>query len=328
MTGIAWSVEPGWGLDADVFDEVDGIAVADDGEVHLFGRWPARVQVHAPDGALRAAWGGTGFSDRPHGLAVAGDLLWCVDAGASALVALSRSDGSVVRTLGEPGAPSDTGVDWAQPDTTSRLRTVAGGPPFNRPTDVAIAPDGTLLVADGYGNCRIHRLTPDGDLLASWGTPGSARGAFNLPHGIAIGSDGSVYVCDRENDRVQVFDLDGTPTGSWEDLRLPSGVAVGPDGLVLVAEVGKPSWRRSLAHPDEEPDHPARISVRRPDGTVVGEVGRCTGPIGEPGVLLAPHCVAVGPDGSVFVGELAAAVAAARGLDRDLPAVQRFACSW
>lgn len=319
---------PGWGLgDGALFDEVDGIAVGDDGSVFLFGRWPSRVDVRRPDGALAASHE-AGFSDRPHGLALVGEELYCVDAGASAIVVLDRATGAVVRVIGTRGHHSDTGVDWEQPDTLSRLVTITGGPPFNRPTDVTLAPDGSLLVSDGYGNCRIHRMTPDGDLVHSWGRPGRGSGQLNLPHGIAVDGEGRAYVADRENDRVQVFDRHGEVVAIWDDMRLPTAVAIGPDGSVLVAEVGMPAWRRSLAHPDPEADRPPRVSVRRPDGAVVAEIGEPDGELGEPGVLVAPHAVAVGPQGEVYVGELAAALASARGIDRGLPAVQRFTCRW
>src|SRR5439155_1369245 len=80
------------------------------------------------------------------------------------------------------------------------------GPPFHRPTNVALAADGSLYVTDGYGNARVHKFAPDGRLLFSWGEAGSGPGQFNLPHGIAVDREGLVYVADRENSRIQVFD--------------------------------------------------------------------------------------------------------------------------
>lgn len=324
---VSWQATPGWGITDDPFGEVDAITVADDGTVYLFGRWPTTVRVYSRDGVERARWDAS-FSERPHGLAVVGDRLYCVDAGDSAIKVLDSRDGRIVDVFGTPGAHSDTGVDWDQPDTISRLGTVRGGPPFNRPTGIAPGPGGTLFVSDGYGNCRIHEITTDGTVVGSFGTPGGDPGSFNLPHGITVDADGRVYVADRENDRVQVFGPTGELLDMWTDVRLPSGICRGPGGLVLVAEVGKPSWRHSIAHPDTEEDHPPRVTVRTAEGEVVGQIGHPTGTLGDPGVLIAPHCVAMGPDGTVFVGELADAVAKVRGLERPLPAVQRFECHW
>src|SRR3989441_6701975 len=66
--------------------------------------------------------------------------------------------------------------------------------PFNRPTNLAVGPQGDLYVSDGYGNCRVHRFSPTGDLKQSWGVPGTGPGQFYLPHGIAVAADGRVFV--------------------------------------------------------------------------------------------------------------------------------------
>ena len=80
-----------------------------------------------------------------------------------------------------------------------------GGPPFNRPTNVAVAPSGELYVSDGYGNCKVHRFSAEGELIQSWGEPGKGPGQFNLPHGVAVAADGRVLGADRENHRIPVF---------------------------------------------------------------------------------------------------------------------------
>jgi hypothetical protein len=82
-------------------------------------------------------------------------------------------------------------------------------------TDIAFGPHGRLYIADGYGNARVLEYTPDGKRVRQWGTAGSAPGQFRLPHGIAIDRDNIVYVADRENGRVQKFDLDGKFLGEW-----------------------------------------------------------------------------------------------------------------
>jgi sugar lactone lactonase YvrE len=83
------------------------------------------------------------------------------------------------------------------------------GKPFCRCTHSALAPNGDIYVSDGYGNAAVHKFSPDGKLLKSWGTPGTGPGEFNLPHNICCDAGGWVYVADRENDRVQIFDENG-----------------------------------------------------------------------------------------------------------------------
>jgi peptidylamidoglycolate lyase len=80
---------------------------------------------------------------------------------------------------------------------------------FNRPTDVAIGEDGSFYVSDGYGNSRIVKFSSSGKYLFSWGSKGRGEGEFNLPHAIDLDSAGNVFVADRENNRIQVFDRSG-----------------------------------------------------------------------------------------------------------------------
>ena len=83
-------------------------------------------------------------------------------------------------------------------------RPAMPGKPFNKPTDLARAPNGELYISDGYGNSSVHRFTADGTLIQSWGEPGTGPGQFNLPHGVWVDGD-RVYVADRQNNRVQIF---------------------------------------------------------------------------------------------------------------------------
>src|SRR5439155_15039166 len=96
---------------------------------------------------------------------------------------------------------------------------IRGGPPFNRPTNLAVAPSGDVYVSDGYGNCRVHRYAADGKLIGSWGEPGSGPGQFILPHSVWVAADGRVLVADRENDRIQVFSPSGEYLTEWGALR-------------------------------------------------------------------------------------------------------------
>ena len=118
-----------------------------------------------------------------------------------------------------------------------------------------------MYVADGYGNARVHRFDPQGKLIGSWGEPGAGPGQFHVPHGIAIGRDGTVYVADRENCRVQLFDLAGRYLAEWPDIARPCQVCVDAEDRVFVAELG---FRAGMFPGNEPPgDHPpgGRLSI-------------------------------------------------------------------
>src|SRR5271168_3996907 len=112
------------------------------------------------------------------------------------------------------------------------------GEPFHRCTHTALSPKGEIYVSDGYGNARVHKYTPDGKLLKSWGEPGSDPGQFNIVHNISTDADGWVYVADRENHRVQVFDGNGKYEAQWNNLHRPCALCRSPQGLFYIGELG------------------------------------------------------------------------------------------
>jgi len=127
----------------------------------------------------------------------------------------------VVLTLGVYERPGDG------PDT------------FDGPTDVAVAANDEIFVADGYGNSRIAKFTPTGRFVKAWGSKGSAPGELNLPHGIVIDSRGRVLVADRENQRVQIFDQDGRFLDEWKNLGEPVALDI-RDDVLYVADADSP----------------------------------------------------------------------------------------
>ena len=108
--------------------------------------------------------------------------------------------------------------------------------PFNHPADVAIAPSGEMYVADGYGNSCVHRFSADSAHISSFGEPGSGPGQFKVPHSVRVSADGRVFVCDRENDRVQVFTGDGQYLDQWTDFKGPMGIHIDADQIVYVTD--------------------------------------------------------------------------------------------
>ncbi len=121
-------------------------------------------------------------------------------------------DGKVLLTIGVPGRPSD----------------YMSGQPFHRCTHTALSPAGDIYVADGYGNAQVHKYSPAGKLLHSWGESGSDPGQFNIVHNVCCDDDGWVYVADRENHRIQVFDGNGKYEAQWVNLHRPCGLYMPP----------------------------------------------------------------------------------------------------
>ena len=108
--------------------------------------------------------------------------------------------------------------------------------PFNHPADMCVAPSGELFVADGYGNSSVHRFSPSGEYIKSFGSPGSGPGQFRVPHSVRVSGDGRVYVADRENNRVQVFTTEGEFLAEWTDFKCPMGVHIDANQVVYVTD--------------------------------------------------------------------------------------------
>ena len=116
------------------------------------------------------------------------------------------------------------------------------------PPSLRLPPSGDLYVSDGYRNARMHRFSADGTLIQSWGEPGKTdAGHFHLPHSVLIDGDGTVYVCDRENNRIQVFSADGEFRAIWPDLRRPQDISMDADGIIYVNEGGVSGFQAGSA---------------------------------------------------------------------------------
>ena len=109
---------------------------------------------------------------------------------------------------------------------------------YNMPTGVAFGLDGSFYVSDGYGNRCVHKYSKEGEHLMAWGEAGSGPGQFAVVHNIGCDKTGRVLVCDRENDRIQLFDPDGEFIEEWNDLEMPGDVWVTDDNTIYVAEQG------------------------------------------------------------------------------------------
>ncbi len=292
--------------------DVAGVACDLEDRVFLICRSDHPVLMYDNRGKFLGSWGEGDFTLRTHGITVGPDnSVWCTDDGNHTVRKFTAS-GKHLLTLGTMNTPSDTGYDGKDTRTVSR----AGGP-FNRPTNIAVGPSGDLYVSDGYGNCRVHQFSPTGTLKRSWGTPGQGPGEFFLPHGIAVARDGRVFVCDRENDRIQIFSPDGEYLSEWTDTRRPTHVVFDAQGRAYVSELwwqpGQQSYRYGPAG-DNPSIKSGRVSVYDTNGKVLARWG---GEPGEnaaaPGKFAAPHGLAVDSRHDVYVSEVTWTFAESRG---------------
>ena len=276
--------------------EVVGVATDSQDRVFLFTRTPDRVLVLNREGQFLHAWGEGQFK-WPHGITIGPDnAVYCTDLDHT--VRKFTPDGKLLLTLGESGRPSDTGansVDYRE------IRRPAG--PFNFPTNVALAADGSIYVSDGYGNARIHKFSAEGRLLASFGEPGSESGQFHVAHGIAIDRSGVIYVADRENSRIQLFTPDGQFIEQWGDVARPCEVVIDPADRVFVAELGYQAGMFPGNKPPTEDATGGRVSVFSSGGTLLARWGGGRRPC-VAGDFFAPHDICIDSRGDVYVSEV------------------------
>jgi DNA-binding beta-propeller fold protein YncE len=206
-----WGELPeGWSLGL-----VSHVATDSRDRVYFYQRKDPPVLVFDRDGRFLTAWGSQRLRDA-HGIFVdASDHVYVCNRDEHEVLKLT-AEGKIVLALGHRGRPA--------------LQA-----PFNHPADVAVSRTGEIYVADGYGNSAVHRFSPEGRHLGSWGTPGAGRGQFTTPHGIWVDGD-RVLVADRENNRVQLFSPEGDFYGEWGDLYHPMDIYVDGAGTVYVTD--------------------------------------------------------------------------------------------
>ena len=294
--------------------DVTGVGVDSADRVYLYTRYDKQVLVYERDGSFIRSWGHDVFT-AAHGLTVGPDgRIYCVDMGDHSVRAFTPK-GELLMTIGIPGQASDSGFDPKAPWTIHSCECVLhGAGPFNRCTNLAVAPNGDLYVSDGYGNSRVHHFTRDGDLIRSWGEPGSGPGEFQLPHGITVASDGRVLVADRENDRIQIFDPEGNYLTEWTNVRRPSDLKIDRDGLVYVAELWRPQGKGTFRNGIAEEDQAGRVTILDPDGAVLGHWGGSSDGRNLPGNFIAPHALAIDSRGDVYIAEVTHTFAVSTGL--------------
>ena len=308
-----YQVVEGWGRIPEGWHlaDVPGVATDAQDRVYLFNRSEHPVIVLDPDGRFLGSWG-EGLFGRAHGITVTGDgFVYCAD-DLDHTVLKFTLDGRLVATLGTPHQPSDSGYTPDSPNSLSTIRR--GAAPFNRPTRAAVAPGGDLYVTDGYGNARVHRFSAGGEWMASWGEPGEDPGQFKLPHSAWVHTDGRVFVCDRENGRIQIFDPDGTFLGAWTDVGRPMDLVIDGDNVVFIA--GWHWWEGdvSLAGDAKQASPPVQVRIRDLDGRHLAAWGG-TDPAAV-GSCVAAHGLCLDSRGDLYVVEVAKQGLARRNLYR------------
>jgi hypothetical protein len=286
--GFRYEVQDGWaklppGMEFNA--DVAAVGVDKHDNVYAFNRGQHPMCVFDREGNLLRTWG-EGVYPRAHGVFMApDDTIWLTD-DADHTVRQCTLDGKILLTIGIPGKPSP----------------YMSGEPFHRCTHTAMSPDGKhLYISDGYGNARIHKFTVDGKWVSAWGEPGTDPGKFNIPHNICCDPDGWVYVADRENHRVQVFDGNGKYETQWNNMHRASGLCMEAGTKTprfYVGEIG-PDMAVNIDMPGCGP----RVSIYTQKGELLARLGHEHAGLAT-GQFISPHGLAVDSRGDIYVGEV------------------------
>jgi sugar lactone lactonase YvrE len=250
---------------------IPAVACDSQDRVFVYSRSNHPLIIFDRDGNFLETWGdGILPPGAAHGIYIdAEDNVYCTDNDTHCVYKFNRA-GELVMTLGTPGQPA-----------------AKDGDPFDKPTDLAVSSTGDLFISDGYGNARVHKYSPDGELLLSWGERGSGPGQFGLSHGVRVDKDDRVWICDRSNNRLQIFDTEGRFLTEWTGLLQPNTIYFDPnDDVVYVAEL----------------DH--QFSIYTSDGELITKWGGAESS-DTPGEFLGgPHGLWMDSHGDLYMGEV------------------------
>jgi sugar lactone lactonase YvrE len=280
--------DPNWPQKPDSFTwgAMSGITVDDQNQVYLFNRSEPTVQVYRADGSLVRTWS-TGNPPGTHHIKLDPEgNVWVADF-RSHIVQKYTVEGRLLMTLGESGV---RGCDSDH---------------FDGPTDMAFLPNGEVFISDGYGNRRVAHFDAQGRLIKAWGEEGTGPGQFALPHAIAVDSNNRVYVADRNNARIQVFDTAGKLLAVWSDLIMPWGFAMTENdelwvcGSSGVRQPGGDSWvitpppDQMLMKLSTSGEVLARVPLKSP-----------ATPPSKPGEVDWVHAIAIDSQGDLYLGDI------------------------
>jgi DNA-binding beta-propeller fold protein YncE len=252
------------------------VATNSQGHLIVFNRGPRALMEFDRDGRFVRSFG-DGLYTRPHGMRLdAQDNIWTTDVTAHTVTKMSPQ-GQVLLTLGVKGQAGD----WNEA-TQSRL--------LNEPTDVAVAPSGDVFVIEGHGRGepRVLKFDKRGAFVKSWGGKGTGPGQFDIAHSIVVDANQLVYVADRQNRRVQIFDINGTYLKEWKYAGLPCGLFIAADKTMYLVS-----------------GFAGQILRLDPNGKALaatGQPGKELGQFGE------AHYLTFGPKGEIYVADTVNAV--------------------
>lgn len=221
------------------------------------------------------------------------DNIWVIDEGSSMVIKFDP-EGRVLLTLGRKPEALTVPAP-AAPVAGGRGAAAGAGIPgdnFNRPTDVAWDSAGNIFVADGYGNSRIAKFDKNGRFIKSWGSRGSEPGQFNLPHTIAIDAQNNIYVGDRENKRIQVFDSEGSFKTQFTNIGAPYAICITPGPRQFLYT--------SNSNPSTSMDN-GEIYKLGLDGKILGKFGTAGKLLKEFGTIHEMDCRS---ENELYVGEI------------------------
>jgi hypothetical protein len=189
-------------------------------------------------------------------------------------------------------------MELGTPDISSGFMS---GKPFCKCTHCAISPSGDIFVSDGYNNACIHHFDPKGKHIKSWGQSGAGPGEFNLPHNICCDNDGWIYVADRENSRIQIFDTSGNFETQINNMHRPSGLAIteGSSPDCIVGELA--------SYLDVNKDFPNLgpfVSFFDKRGSLLSRLDKGSGPGLLAGQFISPHSIAIDSLGDLYIGDV------------------------
>jgi sugar lactone lactonase YvrE len=287
---VSYEVDPAWPKKpAHVeWGHVPGVAVDAQDNVWIFTRANPPVQVYkGSDGTMVRAWGEKGIG-KAHHLKIDRDgNVWLADIGRH-LVMQFTPGGQLLRRLGTP--------DEAGDDETH----------FNMPTDMVVTPTGDVFVSDGYGNNRVVHCDSSGKFVKAWGKLGTKPGDFSLPHAIEMDSKGRLYVADRNNVRVQVFDQSGKLLDVWSNVITPWGFCKLANDDLWVCGSSPMIWVHNVEEPLGCPPKDQLFARFTPAGKLVQLWTVPKGDDGKerPGDLNWVHGMAVDSQGNIYAGDI------------------------
>ncbi len=260
-----WAQLPaGWN-----FGECSGVEVDVDDNVWVFNRGPHPVIQFDKTGKMLNAWKEVPVTSA-HGIGIGPDgSVWLIDVKGHAVMKFNK-DGRLLMMITNAGKqPGNNETPYA----------------FNEPTGIAFAPNGDFYVSDGYVNSRVVKYNKDGEHILHWGSKGQGDGQFNLVHDVVLDQQGHVYVADRTNERIQIFDANGKFLNKWTHVGAPWGLAY--------------SKKESAIYMSDGVNN--RVVKLSLNGEVLGKLGS----FGKaPGRLDFAHHIAVDSEGSIYVVEI------------------------